>query len=137
MDKEKKTKIMVFKIKKSHKIIWGFLFMEILKIVFVIIGTLIGAGFASGQEIYIFFFSFGIKGLLGILISSIVIGITIHITLKLIKKNNVKDYKEFLDVLVKNEKTKEIINIIVNVFMLASFYIMIRSEEHTSELQSH
>ena len=44
--------------------------MEILKVVFVIIGTLIGAGFASGQEIYAFFFSFGIKGLAGILISS-------------------------------------------------------------------
>ena len=43
---------------------------NILKIVFVIIGTVIGAGFASGQEIYLFFFSYGIKGLIGILISS-------------------------------------------------------------------
>ena len=30
---------------------------NILKVVFVIIGTLIGAGFASGQEINTFFFS--------------------------------------------------------------------------------
>ena len=32
---------------------------ETLKIVFVIIGTLIGAGFASGQEIYVFFYAYG------------------------------------------------------------------------------
>lgn len=99
--------------------------MEILKIVFVIIGTLIGAGFASGQEIYIFFFSFGIKGLLGIVISSCVIGVTIYKALKLIKKNNVKNYKEFLDILIKNKNLKEIINTVVNIFILASFYIMI------------
>ena len=31
---------------------------NILKVVFVVIGTLIGAGFASGQEIYIFFYQY-------------------------------------------------------------------------------
>lgn len=34
-----------------------------IKIIFVIIGAVIGAGFASGQEIYLFFYSYGIKGL--------------------------------------------------------------------------
>ena len=32
---------------------------NIIKIVFVIIGTLVGAGFASGKEIYSFFFIYG------------------------------------------------------------------------------
>ena len=45
---------------------------NILKTVCVIIGTIIGAGFASGQEVYIFFFSHGIKGLIGIIISSVI-----------------------------------------------------------------
>ena len=57
---------------------------DILKIVFVIIGTLIGAGFASGQEIYLFFFSYGIKGLIGIFISSIIIGFVIYKTFNII-----------------------------------------------------
>ena len=57
---------------------------NILKVVFVIIGTLIGAGFASGQEMYIFFFSYGVKGILGILISSFLMGFIIYKTLKLI-----------------------------------------------------
>ena len=99
--------------------------MSILKVVFVIIGTVIGAGFASGQEIYIFFFSYGLKGLLGIIISGILIGITIYKTFKITQKNKNKNYKEFLDCIIKNEKIKEITNIIVNIFILASFYIMI------------
>ena len=103
----------------------GLFFMKILKVVFVIIGTLIGAGFASGQEIYIFFFSYGIKGLLGIIVSSILIGMVIYITMKIIKSKEIKNYKEFLKYLVKNEKIENIINIIINIFILTSFYIMI------------
>lgn len=99
--------------------------MEILKVVFVIIGTLIGAGFASGQEIYIFFFSYGIKGLLGIVVASSLIGIIIYRTFKIVKKNNIKNYKEFLNYLIKNNSIKNIVNIIINIFILASFYIMI------------
>ena len=43
---------------------------KILKAVFVIIGTLIGAGFASGQEIILFFQRFGWIGFLGLLFSN-------------------------------------------------------------------
>ena len=39
---------------------------NVLKIVFVIIGTTIGAGFASGQEIYLFFNKYGFMGIIGI-----------------------------------------------------------------------
>ena len=100
-------------------------FMNILKVVFVIIGTLIGAGFASGQEIYTFFFSYGIKGILGIIISSTIIGLTIYKTFKIIEKNNIKNYKEFLDFFKKKKKIKELINSIINIFILVSFYVMI------------
>ena len=99
--------------------------MEILKVVFVIIGTLIGAGFASGQEIYAFFFSFGIKGLIGILISSFIIGITVYKTLQIVYKNNLENYGDFLDRLIKNKKVNNITNVIINIFILISFYIMI------------
>ena len=99
--------------------------MNVLKVVFVIIGTLIGAGFASGQEIYVFFYSFGIKGIYGLLISSIIIGLTIYSSLKIIQKYDINNYKDFLDKTVKNKKIKNIINEIVNIFILISFYIMI------------
>lgn len=51
---------------------------SVLKVVFVIIGTIIGAGFASGKEIYLFFVIYGKNGMIGILISSILIGLVIY-----------------------------------------------------------
>ena len=99
--------------------------MSILKVVFVIIGTLIGAGFASGQEIYTFFFSHGINGMIGIIVSGSIIGLTIYKTFKILEKNNIKNYKEFLNVFIKNDKIKEFANAIINIFILVSFYIMI------------
>ena len=99
--------------------------MEILKVVFVIIGTVIGAGFASGQEIFSFFFLYGIKGLIGILISSIIIGITIYKTIKIVHRNNIDNYRDFLNYFYKNKKINNITSIIVNIFILISFYIMI------------
>lgn len=109
---------------------------DIAKVVFVIIGTFIGAGFASGQEIYIFFFKYGINGLIGIVISSLILGIIISRTLKIIKENNIQNYKEFLDIIInkkynikikqhKNKKLTQFINIVVNTFILVTFFIMI------------
>ena len=109
---------------------------NISKVVFVIIGTFIGAGFASGQEIYLFFFKYGINGIIGILISSLILGIIISKTLKIIKENNIQSYKEFLDNIInkkysikikqhKNEKLTQFINIVVNTFILVTFFIMI------------
>ena len=37
-------------------------------ILFSIIGTLIGAGFASGQEIYLFFYRYGLNGIMGLVL---------------------------------------------------------------------
>lgn len=105
-----------------------FIFMKnILKIVFVIIGTMIGAGFASGKEIYLFFFSYGLEGAVGLVISSIITGLTIYKTLDIINKNNITTYKDFLNTLVKSKYNKfnNVINIIVNLFILVSFFIMI------------
>ena len=104
---------------------------DILKIVFVIIGTLIGAGFASGQEMYIFFFSHGIKGIIGIFITSILMGFVIYRAFNIIIQNDVRTYKQFLEIFLKTNKEKSffnlknIINIIINIFILITFFIMI------------
>lgn len=104
---------------------------NILRVVFVIIGTLIGAGFASGQEVYLFFYSYGIKGIIGIFISSIMMGIIIYKTLILVKENDINNYKDLLNLLIKKEEKKiffnikNIINIIINMFILITFFIMI------------
>lgn len=105
----------------------GFFIMKnVLKLVFVIIGTLIGAGFASGQEVYLFFFSYGMKGLIGILISSIIIGVVIYSTFNILNKYKINTYKDFLNILIpKNTKLKIIANFIINIFILITFFIMI------------
>ena len=104
---------------------------NILKITFVIIGTLIGAGFASGQEMYIFFFSYGLNGIFGLIVSSTLMGIIIYNVLNIIKKYNISNYKEFMNVIINKTFKKKYLNIknifgiIINIFILITFFIMI------------
>ena len=99
---------------------------NIFKIVFVIIGTLIGAGFASGREIYTFFSKFGIAGIFGIAISSSFICLIVYKLLIKIKEKNIENYNELLIKINKKYiKLNKIINLIVNLFLLISFFIMI------------
>ena len=78
-----------------------------------------------GQEIYSFFYSFGKYGILGIIVSSILLGIIIYKTLIISKKYNLNNYNELLDKIINNQKIKKIIKIIINIFLISSFYIMI------------
>lgn len=98
---------------------------EIFVIVLVIIGALIGAGFASGQEIYSFFYSYGPQGMVGLVITCILIGILINKILKIILKYELDNYDQFLGQLIKNKKVIKIINNILNILLLITFYIMI------------
>lgn len=93
---------------------------NILKILFVIIGTLVGAGFASGKEIYLFFFEYGIKGILGVFVSSSIIAITIYKVLKICYENKIINYEDFC----KHLGFKNMSNI-VHIFLLITFFIMI------------
>ena len=98
---------------------------DIFVIVFTIIGALIGAGFASGQELYSFFYIYGIKGIYGIIVTSILITILIYKILKIIYIKKVKNYDEFLGIFIRNKKVIKIINLILNILLLVTFYIMI------------
>ena len=96
-----------------------------IKAIFVIIGTIIGAGFASGQEIYSFFNVYHENGILGILISSLLIGVSIYIILKNSSELNVNSYNEFLEKSTISNNIKIILKFIINLFLLISFYIMV------------
>lgn len=99
--------------------------IEVISITLVIIGALIGAGFASGQEIFSFFYIYGKNGIYGILIMSILIGIFIYKSLKRIYQKQVYNYNDFLNLFIKNTKIRNVILWIVNVLLLVSFYIMV------------
>lgn len=96
-----------------------------LGIIFTIIGTFIGAGFSSGKEVYLFFYKYGIYGLFGIIISSFFISLIVKKTLIIIAKNNIKNYNNFLDLIIKNYLIKNVIKKTINFFLLISFCVMI------------
>lgn len=96
---------------------------NIIKIVAVIIGTIIGAGFASGKEIYIFFAQYGKNGFIGAIISSILITIIIYCTILIVKKYKIENNNEFIEE-ISNNKITEILKNIINIFLVISFWIM-------------
>ncbi len=97
-----------------------------LKVIFVIIGTLIGAGFASGREIYLFFGKYGENGKIGIILTGIITGVIIYKVLEITKTYEINNYNKLLErVNWKHSKLNKYINLIVNSFLLISFYIMI------------
>ena len=69
---------------------------NIINISMVIIGSIIGAGFASGQEINSFFYKYGLIGILGIIISIILISLIIYKVFLITKKEKINNYKNFL-----------------------------------------
>lgn len=97
-----------------------------VSIAMVIIGALIGAGFASGQEIYAFFYKNGISGLIGTIISSILISYIIYKVFTIIKKYQIKNYREFLETIIDTDKKVkiEIINKTIEILILITFFIM-------------
>ena len=95
------------------------------KAIFVIIGTIIGAGFASGQEIYSFFNIYGENGIIGITIASSILGVVIFNVLKKANKLNINTYMELLKSTKISNRLIQIINIVINIFLLISFYIMV------------
>lgn len=97
-------------------------------VVFFVIGALIGAGFASGQEIYAFFYKYGVNGLLGLIICSILTGFVIYKTFRILlnSNRNIDNYENFLNIII-NKKTKfiKIINLIINISLLITFFVMV------------
>lgn len=99
---------------------------NIFKVCFVIIGTIIGAGFASGKEIYTFFCIYGINGLWGLLISNNIIGLVIYSTFKTVLNNTIKTYSDFTSILIGSKKILNYsINNIMNVFLFISYIVMV------------
>lgn len=98
--------------------------MNIVKAVSVIIGTIIGAGFASGKEIYIFFGQYGKLGIIGAIVSATLTGVIIYSTIAITKRLQIKSNNEFLEKISNSSKVKIILENVINAFLLVSFWIM-------------
>ena len=103
------------------------MFKNTFKIIFVLIGTIIGAGFASGKEIYLFFGKYGNLGIVGLFISNFLTCLILNKTIKLINYYNLDSYNSLLSIITnkKNNSLNNIFSIIINIFLYISFVIMI------------
>ena len=90
---------------------------DIFSCIAVIIGTIIGAGFASGKEIINFFNEYGSNGLIGIIIASIIFGFVTFLTILTVKKRDITKY----NFLVNNK----FMTFVLQMFSLVCFCIMI------------
>lgn len=89
-----------------------------------IVAALIGAGFASGQEILCYFVVFEKYGIWGLLVTSLFFALFIFSVLIFCIKNNVVTYGEFLGIF-KSHRTRCLIKITTVIFSLAVFSAML------------
>ncbi|NLW56395.1 MAG: hypothetical protein GX050_07265 [Firmicutes bacterium] len=73
---------------------------RVTSIALIYIGTVVGAGFASGQETWFFFSRFQEKGLWGILISLVLLGVLGAKAMEWGRRKGVQSYPDFLTALV-------------------------------------
>ncbi len=102
--------------------------MKSIKRIFEIAGIyasiMLGAGFLSGQEIMQFFVSYKDIGFIGLLLAAILFGIVGWATLEICYTNKIKNYNEFVDVVI-GKKVGTIIEFLVILFMFTLFSVML------------
>lgn len=70
--------------------------LNVFLISYSVMAAIIGAGFASGQEILLYFACFGRYGIIGIGVTVIFFGIFSYAVLYACHKNKITDYDSFL-----------------------------------------
>ena len=95
-----------------------------LKVALCIIGTLIGAGFASGQEIMSFFIIYGKKSFWGLVIFTILLSLYLYCLLGFIVHKNISTYSGYLKKII-HRKLFRFVELSVLLFTLSTFIIML------------
>lgn len=101
---------------------------------FVYIATVIGAGFATGQEISTYFVSCGWKGFLGIFLAAVLIGFCCYAVLMRVHKSKILNFEEYLYAIMPKGLAM-LVDKIVSLFLLCGFCVMVAAfgttlEEH-------
>ncbi|MEL7566021.1 MAG: hypothetical protein AAGU27_14195 [Dehalobacterium sp.] len=88
------------------------------------VGTLIGAGFASGQELMQFFVRFGIKGIWGAVVTGFFFSFLGGMTIYLTKHYGFRTYKDLLD-LTLGPKISVLIDGLIMIFLFLGLSVML------------
>lgn len=97
---------------------------NIFKITFILVGTILGAGFASGKELVTFFAKFSNFGIFGLFTSCVLFFLFFLSNLFIVHSFKFKNYNEFIEHLF-GKKLGNIISYINLVFLFSIFFIMI------------
>lgn len=95
-----------------------------IKIASIYIGTVIGAGFASGREIIEFFGIYGLKGSWGLLISGILFILLGSSLLIKIYNKKIKDLNELLEIIFTKD-SRWLIDLLILISLYTGFAIMV------------
>lgn len=95
-----------------------------IKIASIYVGTVIGAGFASGREIIEFFGVYGLKGIVGIIISGFLFSVLGSLLLIKIYNNRISDFNQ-LAALVFGRRLGFIIDTLIAFSLYTGFSVMI------------
>ncbi|MBQ3123922.1 MAG: hypothetical protein IJC09_00665 [Clostridia bacterium] len=72
--------------------------VNVLIVAYSLMAAIIGAGFASGQEMLLYFACFGRYGIIGIVVTVVFFGIFIFAVLNICLKRKITEYDKFLDI---------------------------------------
>ncbi|SET10227.1 hypothetical protein [Anaerobranca gottschalkii] len=97
---------------------------ESRKIALTYVGVIVGAGFATGQEVFQFFTRFNNKGYIGAITATLGFILFGWIYLKIVYEESIYNYYDLLKKVV-GRKVIKIIDFIITLFLLGSFTIMI------------
>ncbi len=95
-----------------------------LKVAATYIGTVVGAGFATGQELLQFFSKFGAMGLAGLLVSAVMFIVFGYIIMDLGKNLNARSHVEII-LYSSGSQIGTAIDYIITIFLFGSFSAMI------------
>ncbi|OPJ63027.1 transporter [Clostridium oryzae] len=98
-------------------------FLDVLQVAAVFIGTIVGAGLASGKEISNFFTYYGYKSFLGIALCGLLYILVYFFIIKITIKFNLKSYKQLID-LVSPDAVGQFISLVTSLFLIGGAAII-------------
>ena len=94
---------------------------NILSVVCGYVAAVIGAGFASGQEIISFFVKYGKYSIIGVLLSCIIFSVFAYAVLSVCVEKNIETYSDYLNNFFRYN-IRKIVEIITLLFAISTVY---------------
>ncbi|MGI6587985.1 MAG: hypothetical protein ACOX2N_04235 [Peptococcia bacterium] len=98
--------------------------LNVCQVAFTYIGALVGAGFASGQELLKFFTVFGEKGIIGAVLSGFFFGFFGLLVIKVVARKNIENYGQLLCYLF-GRRIAFFVEGLLSIFLLSSLAVML------------